>query len=112
MAVISQAYPLWCAARDGRDVRVGRVFGWMSDRPLPEAAAAEKVADATAATGADARFSPLVTWDPPRGGAAPGGLVRCGRDEEGRFLPVHFGATRDEALAGAVTSAPAPPAGS
>ncbi|WP_229074538.1 hypothetical protein [Actinoplanes sp. DH11] len=104
MSVIAQAYPLWCAAQDGDDVRVGRVFGWMSDQTSPEAVAAEKIADSVAASGAEARFSPLVTWDPPRGGLVAGILVRCGRDGKGHFLPLHFGETREQALAAAQQS--------
>ncbi|WIM92558.1 hypothetical protein ACTOB_004502 [Actinoplanes oblitus] len=99
MSVIPQAYPLWCATQDGNEVRAGRVFGWMSDQPSPEVVAAEKVADATAASGAEARFSPLVTWDPPRGGLVAGILVRCGRSGTGQFVPLHFGDTREEAIA-------------
>ncbi|OJF14943.1 hypothetical protein [Couchioplanes caeruleus] len=99
MTVISQAYPLWCATQDGSDVRAGRVFAWMSDQPSPEVLAAEKIADAAAASGADGRFSPLVTWDPPRGGLVAGGLVRCGKNESGQFVPLHFGSTREEAIA-------------
>ncbi|WP_328473511.1 hypothetical protein OHA21_12700 [Actinoplanes sp. NBC_00393] len=106
MTVIAQAYPLWCATQDGSDVRVGRVFGWMSDQPSPEVVAAEKIADKAAASGADARFSPLVTWDPPRNGLVAGVLVRCGRDESGQFVPLHFGGTREEAVAAAGAGRP------
>ncbi|AEV85133.1 hypothetical protein ACWT_4109 [Actinoplanes sp. SE50] len=97
--MIAQSYPLWCATRDGAEVRAGRVFGWMSDQPAPETAAAEKIADGVAASGAEARFSPLVTWDPPRGGLVAGVLVRCGRDAAGRFVPLYFGDTRESAIA-------------
>jgi hypothetical protein len=99
VTAIPQAYPLWCATLDGDDVRVGRVFGWMYDLMSPETLAAEKIADASAATGADARFSPLVTWDPPRGALVAGGLVRCGRDAKNHFVPLRFGDTREEAIA-------------
>ncbi|MFI7602284.1 hypothetical protein [Actinoplanes sp. NPDC049681] len=99
MTVIAQGYPLWCAAQDGAEVRSGRVVGWMSELVSPEVLAAEKVADAVAASGADARFSPLVTWEAPRGGLVAAGLVRCGRDEKGHFVPLHFGDTREEAIA-------------
>ncbi|MBB4742701.1 hypothetical protein BJY16_006160 [Actinoplanes octamycinicus] len=98
MSVIPQAYPLWCATLDGDDVRAGRVIGWMSDQPSPEAVAAEKVADAAAASGAEARFSPLVTWDPPRGVLVAGILVRCGRSGSGQFVPLHFADTREAAV--------------
>ncbi|MEU8660149.1 hypothetical protein [Actinoplanes philippinensis] len=101
MAVIAQAYPLWCATLDGAEVRAGRVFGWMSDQPSPEVPAAERIADAAA--GADTRFSPLVTWDPPKAGLVAGALVRCGRDQDGHFAPLRFGDTREEAIA-AVTA--------
>lgn len=108
VTVIPQAYPLWCATQDGSEVRVGRVFGWMSDQPSPESLAAEKIADKAAGSGAEARFSPLVTWDPPRGGLVAGGLVRCGRDETNQFMPLHFGGTREEAIAAANTFRPKP----
>ncbi|MEV6303504.1 hypothetical protein AB0M02_29130 [Actinoplanes sp. NPDC051861] len=103
MTTITQGYPLWCATRDGAVVRAGRVLGWMSDQTSPEALAAEKIADRAAASGAEGRFSPLVTWDPPHGGLAAGVLVRCGRDENGQFVPLHFGSTREEATAAVTT---------
>ncbi|MEV0895446.1 hypothetical protein [Actinoplanes sp. NPDC049802] len=98
MTVIPQAYPLWCAAQDGDEIRAGRVFGWMSDLPSTEGLAAGKIADPAAASGAEARFSPLVTWDPPHGALVSGGLVRCGRDVNGHFVPLRFGDTREEAI--------------
>ncbi|GGQ47886.1 hypothetical protein [Couchioplanes azureus] len=109
MTVISQGYPLWCATQDGSDVRAGRVVGWMSEQPSPEIPAREKIADAAAASGADARFSPLVTWDPPHGALVAAGLVRCGRDKNGQFVPLHFGDTREEAVAAATAAAQKPP---